>query len=165
MFFFSATKWAEVALSLPFWLLVPSWEHLSQLEPSSTVAMQWDAPGSSSLLKVIFTFFFCLAIFKLTCFLCPQMDGERDGAIHKQRDCEGQGMLKCMLPMKEMFFQCQPVPCWKRVSERPATATLICFIFLTLGDPKWLYCVEQKIGQKEVEEQEEKSLFEHQGNK
>lgn len=80
--------------------------------------------------------FFCLAIFKLTCFLCPQMDGERDGAIHKQRDCGGQGMLKCMLPMKEMFFKCQPVPCWKRVSETPATATLICFIFLTLGDPK-----------------------------
>lgn len=96
-----------------------------------------------------------------------EMDGAMDGAIHKQGDGEAQGMLKCMLPMKEMFFKCQPVPCWKRVSEslRDQQQRPWCFIFLTLGDPKWLCCVEQKVSQREVEKQEEKSLFEHQGKK
>lgn len=61
------------------------------------------------------------------------MDGERDGAIHKQRDYEGQGMLKCMLPMKEMFFKCQPVPCWKRVSQRQSKSYLDMFHFPHLG--------------------------------
>ena len=37
------------------------------------------------------------------------------------------------------------VRCWKRVSEKAATATVTCFIFLTLGYPEGLCCMEQKI--------------------
>lgn len=91
---------------------------------------------------------------------------EKWTGLYKQGDGMTQGNAEVDVADERNVLQMPAsVLCWKGVSERAATATVMRFIFLTLGNPKGLCCVGQKISQGKAEKQEDKSFFGHQGKK